>query len=340
MDGRSRRLLVLLVVAAFVGCHGAATPTVATTSRTAGAPIDQLAMASSACARIASCSHPHDPLRERDASACVDWWVAHEVGLEPEYGLEPDEALVCLGAAIGCRGVDRCLRGGGDARAVAFCTSHPGTQTVCVGSERIACGEDDASESSRTDCAAFGAACAETRSQGGLVGYACVDPIRCPPESSRARCDGPRAVVSCHDGSIDRAPCSGRTTCHEHRHEDGAEFATCGGAGEECDVVGSRRCEADVLVECEAHGHAGRVRTTHCAPLGLSCVEANGSASCAARPPECAPGAARCEGDALVFCAAGRKARVSCAGLGMGRCDPDAHGLEAACKVANDGGVR
>jgi hypothetical protein len=104
--------------------------------------------------------------------------------------------------------------------------------------------------------------------------------------------------------------------------------------------VGSRKCEADVLVECEAHGHTGRTLTTHCAPLGLSCVETKGGASCVARPAECTPGAARCDGDTLTFCAAGRKAKVSCASLGMGTCDPDAHGLEAGCKVAKDGGLR
>jgi hypothetical protein len=44
----------------------------------------------------------------------------------------------------------------------------------------------------------------------------------------------------------------------------------------------------------------------------------------------------KCEGDALVFCAAGRLSRVACASLGMGGCDPAARGARgvwAACSA-------
>ncbi len=173
------------------------------------------------------------------------------------------------------------------------------------------------------------------------MSHACVDPARCPPEVSRARCDGPDAVLSCHDGAIERSACLDNTTCREHTHEEGTEFATCtGGSLAECDSIGSRRCDANRLLVCEAHGHSGRLRETNCAALGLSCSAAGARASCVAQPAECGAGAARCEGDALSFCAAGRRERVSCASLGMGPCDPDARGLEAGCKVAKDRPVR
>jgi hypothetical protein len=180
------------------------------------------------------------------------------------------------------------------------------------------------------------------KSQGGLLSYACVDPNRCPPEASSARCDGDDAVVSCFEGSIERTVCGPKTTCHEHSHEDGARFASCASERDiACEDVGAR-CEGDVLLECEASGHFGRAHVTSCADLGLVCeasAETKG-ASCVARQAQCTSGTARCDGDALTFCAAGRKARVDCSAIGMGPCDPDAHGFEAGCKVANDRALR
>ncbi|MGH7280577.1 MAG: hypothetical protein ACRELY_03565, partial [Polyangiaceae bacterium] len=62
--------------------------------------------------------------------------------------------------------------------------------------------------------------------------------------------------------------------------------------------------------------------------------EARGStAACvASSPSECVPFPVRCEGGKLEFCAAGVVAKVSCESVGMGACDPSAHGPEAACR--------
>jgi hypothetical protein len=42
----------------------------------------------------------------------------------------------------------------------------------------------------------------------------------------------------------------------------------------------------------------------------------------------------RCEGDAVVFCAAGRLTKVACSGIGLGACDPAAKGPMAGCAPA------
>ena len=305
---------------AILGCRGASAP--------AARPGGDVEAAAAVCARVASCAHPHDPARVRDPSACVDWWLSH--------GSDPDEPIACLNSATDCPGVDRCLHEAGDPRAMSLCASHPGSLTLCDGSQRIACGGDDITESTRTDCAAIGATCGETHGSGGLMTYSCISSSLCPPEVTRASCDGPKTLLSCHEGSFEKVACPDGTTCHAHTHGDGAEFAMCEGEGHvTCDAPGSRKCDGDTLIECEAHGHYGHARATDCRALGLACVDTGGRVSCLSHPATCAPGSVRCAGESLSFCAAGRPAKVSCASLGLGPCDPDARGLEAGCKVAN-----
>ena len=307
-----------------LACHAAAPPVPTP---------NPVALASRACARIASCSHAHDPVREREPSACVDWWLSRHPG--------QDDTRTCLASARSCEAIDACAGAAGDARAIAFCSSHPGVQTACDENARIACGTDDVTESTSTDCASLGASCTETHGAGGLLSHACVDPTRCPPEATRARCDGEAAVIVCHDGAIERTACGPASRCHAHAHGDGAEFAECvGGADQECTAVGSTRCEGSMLVECEPHGHSGRARTTDCGALGLSVPHGGDRASCVERDARCMGGLSRCEGEALEFCAAGRREQVSCESLGMGPCDPDARGMQAGCKVADPPAIR
>jgi hypothetical protein len=101
-------------------------------------------------------------------------------------------------------------------------------------------------------------------------------------------------------------------------------------------VVGKRWCELGKLVSCLPHGPFGEVAVSDCAAVGLACndrVDA-GAACVVPGPPACEHAAPRCEGDALTFCAAGRRFRVACQDLGFGACDPDAHGVDAACAPA------
>jgi hypothetical protein len=288
---------------------------------------------SEACVRIASCTHSHDAPRLRDPSACVDWWVAQAGASGPDH---PDPLQKCFTQATTCEQISTCLHGGGDARAAAFCAQRPGVVSGCEGDRLVSCGDDDAQESTVTDCAALGAACREMKAAGGLVIRACFAPAKCPPGAPEARCDGDGAVVSCRDGAIERATCRPGTRCEDRRDDSGEATASCQLPGRRrCDALGARHCEQDRLVECSSQENFGKLRVSDCAGFGLRCTGAGPRAGCyVPADVECDKDMLpRCDasGQALVFCAAGRLTTIACASVGMGRCNPTAHGPVAAC---------
>lgn len=287
---------------------------------------DRLDIAARICAKVASCAHEHDAPRDRDPAACVEAWMARAPEAEPLFG-------TCVLAANGCAGVDACDRHRGDPATTAFCRAHPGARTGCDGNHLVSCSQDDPSESSVTDCAAFGATCGDLPQAGGLLGHGCLSPRLCPRGAPEVRCDGTGAVVACHEGIVERSACSDPARCEEHRTSDGAVSATCESPDpRRCEAVGKRWCERGRLVQCQPHAPS-EASVTDCAALGLACDEHadSGPACVAPGPPACEHAAPRCEGDALTFCAAGRRLRVACGSLGLGACDPDAHGVDAAC---------
>lgn len=304
-------------------CRSTAGPAPARDVRSDAARLDR---AAHVCAKVASCSHPHDAARERDPGACVDWWIAHDRAA--------GEALAaCVEAARGCAGVDACVRASGDARAIAFCREHAGARTGCDRARVVTCGEDDPNESTSVDCGAFGGTCGEVKHAGGLVARACVSQALCGAGAPDVRCDG-RAIVACHDGAVERTECAPGARCEERRAADGAVSVLCEPpAHRHCDVVGARWCERSSLVSCQAHGPFGEAVETECSSFGLACdASGKSGASCVASVPRaCERGAPKCDGDALVFCAAGRAMSVSCRDLGFAACNPDAHGVDAAC---------
>lgn len=280
------------------------------------------------CAKLASCAHPHDAPRDRDPAACVDAWIARAPAER-----EPLEA--CVAAAKSCAEVDACGRDRGDARTTAFCRAHPGVPTGCEGNRLVTCSQDDPAESSAVDCAAFGATCGDLPQAGGLMARACVSASLCPTGAPEVRCDGADAVLTCHEGAAERAACTSGARCEEHKAKDGSAAAVCEPPGHRhCDTVGKRWCEQGRLVQCQPHGAVGEAAVTDCASLGLACDEhaESGAACVAPGPRSCERAAPRCEGDdVLTFCASGRRFRLSCRDLGLGACDPDAHGVDAAC---------
>jgi hypothetical protein len=296
----------------------------------AGSPawLDEVA---ARCARIASCAHPHDAPRLRDPSACVAWWVgrARDDANDPIH--------TCVDAARTCGDVNACVHGGADARAAAFCSARSGVMSACEANQLMSCAADAPAESQRVDCGALGARCEEHQT-GGLVVRGCFSSRLCPPNAPEERCDGD-AIVTCHDGAVGRVACARGTRCEEHVEPNGERSAMCEPLHEHahCTEVGGRWCRGDVLIECTVHGHFGDVRVSDCAGAGLRCASAGEGARAACvvkRPVECEPGPARCDGDdGLAFCAAGRMLKVSCRGLGLGPCDPDAQGPAAACGV-------
>ncbi len=288
-----------------------------------------LARIAAACARISACTRAHDAARFRDPSACVDWWLA-----EADASGKADPLRKCLAEATSCETVSACMHGGGDARAAAYCSQRPGVVSGCDGDRLVSCGEDDAHESSVVDCAAMGASCREVKAAGGLVVRACWSAQKCPAGAPDARCDGPGAVISCRDGAYERVVCRPGTTCEEHKDEAGEPVAACELPGRRrCDLRGARHCENDRLVECDRTGHYSKVRVTDCVGFGLRCAGVGLRAGCYVPTnvecdKEMLP---KCAGDSVVFCAAGRLAKISCPALGLGTCDPSARGPMAAC---------
>lgn len=315
-----------LVLAACGGQEPPASAPIAAPPRKDPASLQQV---SEACAKVASCTHAHDAPRLRDPSACVDWWVAHS---DPQA---PEPLLKCFTQANTCDQITTCIHGGGDARAATFCSQRPGVVSGCDGERLVSCGDDDAQESTVVDCTALGASCREMKAAGGLVIRACFAPQKCPAGAPEARCDGD-SVVSCHDGAIERAKCRPGTRCEEHKDEAGEASASCVLPGRRrCDLLGVRHCEGDRLVECSSQDHFGKVRVSDCAGFGLRCNGSGPRAGCyVAADIECDKDMLpKCEDNngALVFCAAGRLTKIACSSIGMGACNPSAHGPVAAC---------
>ncbi|HEY6460661.1 MAG TPA: hypothetical protein VIY73_10940 [Polyangiaceae bacterium] len=316
-------VVVCGVVALGIACHDGPAANVPAAS----ARVDQLART---CAKVASCAHAHDAAREHDPGACVDSWVGRAANEVEAFG-------GCVAGARDCEAVRACVRGGVDSRAAAYCGAHRDARTECDGNRLVTCSSDDPNESTAIDCASFGATCGDSKQSGGLLARACLSPSLCPPGSPEVRCEGDRAMIGCHDGAVERTACSPGARCEEHRGVEGTGSVLCETSGHRhCDAVGARWCEHDALVTCQAHGPTGEAIVTDCAASGLTCDDhlENGAACVVAAPRACDRGPTRCDGDALTFCAAGARVRISCRDLGFATCDPDAHGVDAACAAS------
>jgi hypothetical protein len=317
----------LLLLPAACSCKAASRspPAAEDTSRSLSLSV-RLTTIARRCARIASCAHPHDSPSFRDPGACVDFWLTN--AQDPK-----DPLATCLSAALTCEGVEKCLHPFSASAAARYCRDHPGHMTDCDGTRLVVCGGDDPDESTEVDCASLGAKCATLARPGGLTTHACADSTRCPEDLTRSACDGAGAVLSCHEGAVERVVCKAGSVCQAHTEGDGEQVAMCEAPGHvSCSTPGSRRCEGSRLVRCEAHGHFGHENAVDCASLALSCSGRDGEATCTDGPPECVGDHASCEGNALSFCAAGKRFHIDCGEIGLGVCEADGRGPEAACK--------
>jgi hypothetical protein len=323
--GASSAALVCVCVFAAVSCRATSRPAPPLEDTSPAAPPSaRVAAIARRCARIASCAHSHDPPYIRDPAACVEFWLSSDAR---------DSVLGCLSAAGTCDAIGGCLHVPGQEGAARFCEAHPGSMTGCDGTKLVACADDDPSESTLIDCALLGARCLEVKEAGGLSSHACVDRVRCPEAVTRAWCDGNAAILSCSDGEIDRTLCPSGSSCQSHVDGDGEQVAMCEVPGHaSCSSPGSRRCEGNRLVACEAHGHFGHERAVECAAGGFVCSVFDGGAACTDGPPRCVPGRPTCDGNGLSFCAAGSRVLVDCDAIGMGTCDADGRGIDAVCR--------
>ena len=289
-------------------------------------PSEKLAEISRNCARIASCADAHDPTHLRNATSCVDWWL---VSVREEADL-----IDCITKAGSCKAVELCTHPPNDLGAEQFCTAHPGALGVCDGTRLFNC-SDDAVESSAVDCASLGGTCVEQRVAGGLVVRGCTSPKLCPNGAPEQRCEA-EAVIRCEDGIADKHPCPRGTHCSAKANA-GDVVASCEGERSadriaRCSKPGYAACEGDRATFCTLVGKDAWLRVQDCGAYGLTCGMRAGRANCMARGATCTSPDPRCEGDALVFCAAGTEMRASCKDQGFTKCDPSARGQEAACR--------
>ncbi len=128
--------------------------------------------------------------------------------------------------------------------------------------------------------------------------------------------------------------CAGGATCVERKSSDGSSEAICETAAHRrCEAVSSRWCEGTELVHCQPQGMLGKAVAADCAAFGMVCDEhaASGAECVVPGPLTCESRSPKCHGDVLTFCAAGEQLGVSCRDAGFRGCDPDAHGVAAAC---------
>lgn len=289
-------------------------------------PSEKLATIGRNCARIASCADAHDPTHLRNATSCVDWWL---VSMHEEADL-----IDCMTRAKDCKAVELCTHPPNDLGAGAFCVAHPGALGVCDGSRLYNC-SDDPAESSAVDCASLGGTCTEQRIAGGLVVRGCTSPKMCPPNAPVQRCEA-ESVIRCEDGLADKHPCPRGTHCSVAA-TGGEPVATCEGERSadriaRCSKPGYAACEGDRATFCTLVGKDAWLRAQDCAGYGLTCGMRNGRANCMARGATCTSAEPRCDGESLVFCAAGSEMRASCKELGFAKCDAAARGQAAGCR--------
>lgn len=243
-------------------------------------------------------------------SGFVDWLLGRRLGDDvTDLPIDAAAWIDCLaGATSGCAAVAACT-------GLTFDFGGPCTP-ACEGTTAVSC--DDAWRF-RLDCSAFGMICAA----GSCVRETAPT---CDDETFVPRCDGP-VPVECEDG-FERAgarPCTDfGLTCEE---------GECVGTGAPCDAddaSGVACTSASTLRYCIG----GRTAEVTCDDIatGSTCQTLSPG-----DPPSeyfcgvddaCSPAEAgregTCEGDKLVFCAAGKREEIDCTTLGFTGCDGEA----------------
>lgn len=250
----------------------------------------------------------------------------------PDDGVNRNSAHLWYGASnarIWGRFADKveCLatRGGGCAAVTACIGWNVSVATGacaggCSGSTFAQCGDGYRYQ---VDCSKVGLAC-------DPIAICSESPATaCDRETFENSCDADGTPSICDDGAIIHGPdCAALgLACAD---------GSCIGKGEVC-VGGARSYQGDVFydgIECDGatliscvYGREHRLDCASIAP-GFSCQTHEGEAFCGLAS-ECTPAApaagngpdAACDGDAVVFCNAGRRVRVDCTALGFERCE-------------------
>jgi hypothetical protein len=155
----------------------------------------------------------------------------------------------------------------------------------------------------------------------------------CPPgikEGERPRCSASGThLLRCEKGSLVSLNCAAFGLKCTAAGEGAASCAT---SGPLCSGT-AKRCDGNVAVGC-LNSHEVRV---DCDAAGLACASSPGAipvGACAASPPSAGAcdfgGKAKCGGDGIQYCYAGRSRSVPCKALGFHKCDMGKNGVRCA----------
>jgi hypothetical protein len=267
-----------------------------------------------AAAVIGSCM-PDDGVARNAAHI----WLGHLAA--PRSYFRASAQLECLAnASCGCAAIEHCL-GWSYARAPESCLGR------CDGDVFTGCGDD---VQVTIDCGRFGLSCDPEANCVAEAAVAC-------DGSEPARCSADGELLFCDDDFMRRAPCQSLGfRCVDDQCTGGG--AACSesspGEGELVDLVGTA-CAGATLTACVAGGQA----EVDCATYGpgFTCQSVDGNFFCGLAA-ECVPAdnyaaahPARCDGNQLSFCNAGRLETIDCLSLGFSGCEVDSSADRYGC---------
>lgn len=277
------------------------------------------------CALLTSC--PNLPLPPQlipsDFVACVkkmseDMTAASGIGFSltlRECGIEKNSCNDLRACALRGTKADSC-NGRGHDRVVGYCDAD-GRALSCYRDQIIAV----------RDCPRGQEQCVVRGGLAECVLGGCPDDVRegapkqCSPSGTR--------VVSCEKGKLVSLDCAAfGLKCAQ---VEGAGVG-CATSGPPC-AAGARRCEGQIAVGCH-NGHEVRV---DCPAAGLACSGSGGTpvGACLALPPPkdaCDPSApARCDGNKIKYCFAGKSRAFNCGIVNFTKCDDDNKKKAARC---------
>jgi hypothetical protein len=232
-----------------------------------------------------------------------------------ECGLRADSCASLRACALHGASAEAC-KGRGRQGVVGFCDVD-GRALTCWHDEVLAV----------RDCARGGEQCIVVDAEAACTLGSC------PPTAKEG--DRPRCSVSgthllrCEKGKLASLDCAAFGLKCTMAADGGTGCATSGPA---CSAA-AKRCEGNVAVTC-LNGHEVRV---DCNAGGLACLQTPGSTpvgACIAPLPSAglcdSTDKAKCEGDSIHYCYAGRPRAYSCKALSFHKCDSGKNGIRCA----------
>jgi hypothetical protein len=223
-----------------------------------------------------------------------------------ECGLQSDSCKELRECALRGAAPDGC-KGRGKDKAVGFC-DNDGRAVTCY-KEKIV---------QVRDCPRYGEQCAAREGQSTCILGAC--PADVPSDGTPVCSANGLKIFQCDQGKLVSLDCTAfGLACV--KDPDGKP--TCAAASTPACTKGLARCDGDDHAGCVG-GHEVKVQ---CGKAGMKCTtapDATTNGVCTAPPIDggtCTPGPAKCNGNNIDYCVAGKQRSFFCKGLGFSKCN-------------------